>query len=229
VIAAANFSLGMHVFKKTVSDAAAQFAAMPNVGAWVHESHHSAKKDAPSGTALLLMAAMVDAGYTRPIDVSSTRAGSIPGTHVVGFDGPSETVTLTHTVRDRAVFARGALEALLHPAIRERARQWMATIEAPYLIVVIPLLVESGTAADYDRVLVVDCDQSLQRERLAVRDGANAGLIEAALAAQAPRTARLALATEVIYNAGTLAELVPRVRALHALYLRLARSARASR
>ena len=54
---------------------------------------------------------LVDAGYPRDIDVSSSRAGSIPGTHTVGFDGPAETVTLTHTVRDRAVFARGAIEA----------------------------------------------------------------------------------------------------------------------
>jgi 4-hydroxy-tetrahydrodipicolinate reductase len=51
------------------------------------------------------------AGYSRDVDVSATRAGSIPGTHTIGFDGPSETVTLTHTVRDRGVFARGALEA----------------------------------------------------------------------------------------------------------------------
>lgn len=50
-------------------------------------------------------------GYARPIHVSSTRAGSIPGTHTVGFDGPAETVTLTHTTRDRSTFARGALEA----------------------------------------------------------------------------------------------------------------------
>ncbi len=50
-------------------------------------------------------------GYTRRIDVASTRAGSVPGTHVVGFDGLADTVTLTHTVRDRAVFAHGALEA----------------------------------------------------------------------------------------------------------------------
>jgi 4-hydroxy-tetrahydrodipicolinate reductase len=81
------------------------------VGAWIHEAHHSAKKDAPSGTALMLKAAMERAGYARPIDVSSARAGSIPGTHVVGFDGLADTVTLTHTVRDRAVFAHGALEA----------------------------------------------------------------------------------------------------------------------
>lgn len=110
VLAASNFSIGLHVFRSAVARAAGGFAAQEGVGAWIHEAHHIAKKDAPSGTALTLRQAMVDAGFTRPIDVSSTRAGSIPGTHTVGFDGPSETVTLTHTVRDRAVFARGALE-----------------------------------------------------------------------------------------------------------------------
>ena len=54
---------------------------------------------------------MRGAGYRAPIDVSSTRAGSIPGTHTIGFDGGGETITLTHTARDRSVFARGALEA----------------------------------------------------------------------------------------------------------------------
>jgi 4-hydroxy-tetrahydrodipicolinate reductase len=111
VLAASNFSLGMNIFRLVVEEAARRFAARQDVGAWLHEAHHSAKKDAPSGTAVTLRAAMVEAGYDRPIDVSSTRAGSIPGTHTVGFDGPAETVTLTHTVRDRAVFARGALEA----------------------------------------------------------------------------------------------------------------------
>jgi 4-hydroxy-tetrahydrodipicolinate reductase len=111
VLASANFSLGMHVFAVVVEQAARRFAALDGTGAWIHETHHAAKKDAPSGTALLLQRAMVEAGYTRPIDVSSTRAGFAPGTHVVGFDNPSETVTLTHAVRDRAVFAHGALEA----------------------------------------------------------------------------------------------------------------------
>ena len=54
---------------------------------------------------------MERAGYARPVDMASTRAGSIPGIHTVGFDGPADTITLTHEVRDRAVFARGALEA----------------------------------------------------------------------------------------------------------------------
>lgn len=111
VLAAANFSLGMHVFALVVEQAARRFGSLNIVGAWIHEAHHSAKKDAPSGTALMLKRVMEDAGYQAGIDMSSTRAGSIPGVHEVGFDGPSETVTLTHTVRDRAVFAHGALEA----------------------------------------------------------------------------------------------------------------------
>jgi 4-hydroxy-tetrahydrodipicolinate reductase len=111
VLAAANFSLGMNLFQIVAAEAARRFARHAEFGAWIHELHHAAKKDAPSGTALQLEAAMKEAGYDRRIDVSSTRAGSIPGTHEVGFDGPSDTITLTHTVRDRAVFARGALAA----------------------------------------------------------------------------------------------------------------------
>jgi 4-hydroxy-tetrahydrodipicolinate reductase len=111
VLAASNFSLGMNVFQMAVEEASRHFAKHAEFGAWIHESHHTMKKDAPSGTALTLKAGMEDAGYARPIDVSSTRVGSVPGTHTVGFDGPSETIELTHTVRDRAVFARGALTA----------------------------------------------------------------------------------------------------------------------
>lgn len=111
VVASANFSLGVNIFQHAVDAAASRFAKLDNVGAWIHEAHHAAKKDAPSGTAFMLQQTMKDAGYARTIDVSSTRAGSIPGTHTVGFDGPAETVTLTHTVRDRAVFAHGALVA----------------------------------------------------------------------------------------------------------------------
>jgi 4-hydroxy-tetrahydrodipicolinate reductase len=111
VLASANFSIGMQVFQLAVEAAAAAFAGQRGYGAWIHERHHSAKKDAPSGTALMLRSAMEGAGYARPIDVSSARAGAAPGVHTVGFDGPSDVITLTHDVRDRAVFARGALEA----------------------------------------------------------------------------------------------------------------------
>ncbi|MFA5910858.1 MAG: dihydrodipicolinate reductase C-terminal domain-containing protein [Vicinamibacterales bacterium] len=111
VLAASNFSLGMNIFQIAVEEASRRFARHAEFGAWIHESHHTMKKDAPSGTALTLKAGMAAAGYPRPIDVSSTRVGSVPGTHTVGFDGPSETIEFTHTVRDRAVFARGALTA----------------------------------------------------------------------------------------------------------------------
>jgi 4-hydroxy-tetrahydrodipicolinate reductase len=111
VVASANFSLGVNIFELLVAEAARLMRAQSDYGAWIHELHHSAKKDAPSGTALLLRDAMTRAGYDRPIDVASTRAGSIPGTHVIGFDGPSDTIELTHRARDRRGFAKGALVA----------------------------------------------------------------------------------------------------------------------
>src|ERR1700736_5987887 len=111
VVAAANFSLGVALFQSLAEQAARMFAPHPEYGSWIHEVHHSAKKDAPSGTALALQKAMQAAGYPRPIDMASSRAGSVPGTHTIGFDGPFETITMTHTNRDRAAFAQGALEA----------------------------------------------------------------------------------------------------------------------
>lgn len=111
VVHAANFSLGVNLFAAVVERSAALFARHEDFGSWIHEGHHAAKRDAPSGTALALRTAMRTAGYERDVDVSSTRAGRMPGTHTVGYDGPFDTITLTHTARDRATFARGALEA----------------------------------------------------------------------------------------------------------------------
>jgi 4-hydroxy-tetrahydrodipicolinate reductase len=111
VVVASNFSLGVNLFQGIVERAGRLFSQLDEFGAWIHEAHHAAKTDAPSGTALKLHDAMRQSGYDAPIDVSSTRVGSTPGIHTVGFDGPFETVTLTHTTRDRATFARGALEA----------------------------------------------------------------------------------------------------------------------
>ena len=111
VVVAPNFSTGVVLFDAIAAHAAKLFAAQAEFGAFLHESHHAAKKDAPSGTALLLKRSMEQAGFPRPIDVAATRAGFIPGIHTVGFDGPAETVTLTHTARDRTAFARGALGA----------------------------------------------------------------------------------------------------------------------
>lgn len=111
VVASANFSIGVNVFQLVAAETARLMRAQPQYGAWIHEAHHAAKRDAPSGTALMLRGAMVQAGFDRPIDVSSTRAGTIPGVHTIGFDAASDTIELTHTARDRRGFAEGALAA----------------------------------------------------------------------------------------------------------------------
>jgi 4-hydroxy-tetrahydrodipicolinate reductase len=111
VVAAANFSIGVNLFQMMVAEAARLMEPHAAFGAWIHEAHHAAKRDAPSGTALMLRDTMVGAGYSRPIDVSATRAGSIPGIHTIGFDAASDTIELTHTARDRRGFAAGALLA----------------------------------------------------------------------------------------------------------------------
>lgn len=106
-----NYSVGVNAFFRLVSRAARLLAAQPQYGAWAWEIHHSTKTDAPSGTLLKLVEEMKQAGYARPIDTGSNRAGSVPGTHEIGFDSSADTITLRHTARSREGFARGALQA----------------------------------------------------------------------------------------------------------------------
>ena len=111
VVWAPNFSVGMNLFMKIVADAAGLFAKHPEYGAWGWEIHHAQKKDAPSGTLLKLADDMRRSGYGRPIDLSASRAGAVPGTHEIGFDSAGDTITLRHTARSREGFAQGALLA----------------------------------------------------------------------------------------------------------------------
>ena len=106
-----NFSIGMQAFFRIVEEAARLFSQEKLYESWAWEIHHSAKKDAPSGTLLKLVEAMKSAGYDRRIDTASNRAGAIPGTHEIGFDSAADTITLRHTARSREGFARGALKA----------------------------------------------------------------------------------------------------------------------
>jgi 4-hydroxy-tetrahydrodipicolinate reductase len=106
-----NYSVGVNAFFRLVAEAARLLAAQPEYGAWAWEIHHSTKKDAPSGTLLKLVEEMKKAGYARPIDTGSNRAGAHPGTHEIGFDSSADTITLRHTARGREGFARGALKA----------------------------------------------------------------------------------------------------------------------
>jgi 4-hydroxy-tetrahydrodipicolinate reductase len=111
VVYSSNYSIGVNVFRRVVSEAARLLASENEYGAWAWEIHHSAKKDAPSGTLLQLVEEMKRAGYSRLIDFSSNRAGANPGTHEIGFDSAADTITLRHTARSREGFARGALKA----------------------------------------------------------------------------------------------------------------------
>jgi 4-hydroxy-tetrahydrodipicolinate reductase len=106
-----NYSVGVQVFFRVVSEAARLLKDHPEYGAWAWEIHHDTKADAPSGTLLKLVGDMKSAGYTRNIDVSSNRAGRHPGTHDIGFDSQADTLTLRHAARSREGFARGALKA----------------------------------------------------------------------------------------------------------------------
>jgi dephospho-CoA kinase len=116
------------------------------------------------------------------------------------------------------------LEALLHPLIREEARRRIAAASGPYVVHVVPLLVESGEARKRsDRVLVVDCPEEMQVARAIRRGNLDETEARAIVRSQASREARLAAADDVIHNAGTIEALRAQVAALHARYLTLAK------
>ena len=106
----ANFSIGVNVFYRIVSQAARLMASLDQYQAFIEEQHHSRKRDAPSGTALKLKELMSEHIKTE-IPITSVRAGHIPGTHRVGFDSAADQIMLTHMARSRDGFAAGALLA----------------------------------------------------------------------------------------------------------------------
>jgi dephospho-CoA kinase len=121
------------------------------------------------------------------------------------------------------VAARRELEDLLHPMIRREVDTRVSEARGPYVLLLIPLLVETGGYAKaVDRVLVVDCDEDLQVQRTMRRSGLTEDEVRAIIRSQASRAERLALADDVIHNNGGLAELAPQVQALHARYRRMA-------
>lgn len=120
---APNFSLGVNLFWQVAEFAAGLAARLPRVDAHIIETHHAAKRDAPSGTALEL-ARLSAAALDREVPVTSIRAGFVPGTHEILFDAPYEQVRIEHVARDRRVFADGAL----------LAAQWLVGRQGVYTI-----------------------------------------------------------------------------------------------
>ena len=111
LIHGANFSVGMNLFFEIVSRAAELIGKIPQYDPFLFEEHHNAKKDAPSGTALNLLELMRPHLNNTEPNVACVRAGSIPGTHVIGFDSQADTILLEHRARSRQGFAEGAVLA----------------------------------------------------------------------------------------------------------------------
>ncbi len=105
-----NYSMGVLALFHLSRQAAKLLSRWEDYCPFIHEAHHDQKVDAPSGTALSLKE-ILEGSYDTPIPTSSTRAGSIPGNHVVGFDSPFDTLTLEHQARSREGFSRGAVFA----------------------------------------------------------------------------------------------------------------------
>ncbi len=118
--------------------------------------------------------------------------------------------------------ARGRLESILHPLIRQISDQRCAEETTPYVILAVPLLVESGSYRQRcDRIVVVDCPETVQISRVMARNGLSETEVRAILKAQASREQRLEIADDVIDNAAGLTNLYPRVVELHLKYLAL--------
>ena len=144
------------------------------------------------------------------------------GATVAAADGSMDRAAMRRLVFEKPD-ARKQLENILHPQIRERARNRVMASTAPYVLLVVPLLLETGAYRDLiRRILVIDCDESLQIRRAMQRSNLTEDAVRAIMAVQLPRRQRLAGADDVIRNDGDIAELRAQVTALHQQYLKLA-------
>lgn len=158
---------------------------------------------------------------TQPGEVATTAILESFGSEVAGTEGGIDRKRLAlHVFHNPA--DRQRLEAILHPAIRQAMEKETRALDAPYCLLVIPLLLETRQQDLVDRVLVVDADESLQTQRVQQRDCRNEGEIRAILNSQAPRQKRLDAADDIIVNNGDLASLRRQVEAMHTKYLGLA-------
>lgn len=176
-----------------------------------------------------LGAAVVDTDHishelTRPGGAALAAIRSAFGDEYVAADGGLARAAMRRRVFSDAT-ARRNLEAILHPLIREEVRASVAAARRPYVVVVVPLLLETGAYRDLiDRVLVIDCSEDAQVARTMERSGLAEAEVRAIMSAQAPRAARLAAADDVLLNDGDLAALRRGADMLHQRYLALARA-----
>ncbi len=151
------------------------------------------------------------------------------GADVVAADGSLDRAAMRRLAFSVPV-AKNRLEAILHPLIRQRSDEaCQQAVSAPYIVLVVPLLVESANyRRRVDRLLVIDCDETTQIARVMKRSALSAEQVRSIIAAQASRAERLAVADDVLHNDGDLAGLLPQIERLHQQFLRLAAAAHAS-
>jgi dephospho-CoA kinase len=161
---------------------------------------------APGGAAMAPIEAAFGAGV-----VAADGSLNRPAMRALAFEDPE---------------ARKRLEAILHPMIRDESARLCLAADAPYVLLVVPLLVESGTYRErVARLCVVDCPEDVQVARVMQRSGLEEAQVRAIMAAQAGRAARLAAADDVVDNGGSYAQLREQVESLHRAYLALAEQA----
>ncbi len=160
----------------------------------------------------------IAAELVQPGQPGLQRVADLFGSEILKRDGTLD----RHRLR-RLVFAdpaqRHRLEQALHPLIRSEMRRRIEQLDAPYCILEIPLLLESGWNGEVDRILVVDTPQQLQIERAARRDNISREEVKQVIEAQSGREERLAAADDIISNDGDLEQLQRRVEQLHRFYL----------
>jgi dephospho-CoA kinase len=147
------------------------------------------------------------------------------GANYLAADGSMDRAAMRRLIFEDPA-AKKKLEAILHPMIRSTVRARIARTRTPYVLVAVPLLLETGAYKDFiSRVLVVDCNEALQVERTMRRSKITADEVRAIMAAQLPRQERLARADDVLRNDSDMAALRDQIAALHARYLVLAGAA----
>ena len=158
---------------------------------------------------------------TEPGGAAMPHIQALFGDAFISSDGAMDRKAMRQHVFSNPV-ARQALESLLHPMIRAEAERRIAQAAGPYVVYVVPLLVESkDPRRRADRVLVVDAPEEVQVTRVATRSGLSHAEVRGIMATQASRAERRAAADDVIENAGTLDALLEQVRALHARYVKM--------
>ncbi|MFV0387822.1 MAG: 4-hydroxy-tetrahydrodipicolinate reductase [Pyrinomonadaceae bacterium] len=128
LVYAANFSIGVNLFYRIAEFAAELFSKFDEYEAFIEERHHSRKVDAPSGTALKIKEIVAVHNF-EDVSVSATRAGNIPGSHLLGFDGVTDQVVLQHTARSREGFALGAVTAAEWAIGKNGVFEWTQVID----------------------------------------------------------------------------------------------------